>query len=82
MHAQNSNISGNQVGSVGTLLGYGGGVYVADHCTNGVCGLATATLTNNQIDGNYAHEACMPERELGKGHGCMKLHLLPRMGIP
>ena len=46
------------MGSVGTLLGYGGGVYIADHCTNGVCGQATATLGNNQIDGNYAHEAC------------------------
>ena len=60
-HAQNSNISGNHVGSVGTLLGYGGGVYVADHCTNGVCGRATATLSNNHIDGNYAHEACTPK---------------------
>ena len=63
LHAQNSNISGNHVGSVGTLLGYGGGVYVADHCTNGVCGKATATLTNKQIDGNYAHEACLPAHD-------------------
>ncbi|KAK9840843.1 hypothetical protein WJX81_008508 [Elliptochloris bilobata] len=54
---QNSNITGNQVGSTGTLLGWGGGVYVADHCTNGVCGHTAATLTNNQIGSNYAHEA-------------------------
>ena len=40
-----------------TQLGYGGGVYVADHCTNGVCGSTTSTLTNNIISGNYAHEA-------------------------
>ena len=68
-HSQNSNVSGNHVGSVGTLLGYGGGVYVADHCTNGVCGRATATLANNQIDSNYAHEACMPEHSRSRAMG-------------
>lgn len=60
LYAQNSNITDNLVGSNGTLLGWGGGVYVADHCTNGVCGLVTATLTNNLIDMNHAHQACEP----------------------
>jgi hypothetical protein len=57
MSAQNCNITGNRVGMPDTQLGYGGGVYVADYCTNGVCGSTTSTLTNNIISGNYAHEA-------------------------
>ena len=66
--AQNSNITDNLVGSNGTLLGWGGGVYVADHCTNGVCGHVTATLTNNLINMNHAHEACDPP-----SHNCCSL---------
>lgn len=67
MLVQNSNITGNRVGLAGTLLGWGGGVYVADHCTNGVCGQTNTTLVNNQINGNYAHEAS----------GCYSMLLLP-----
>jgi hypothetical protein len=53
-------LSGNAAGQVSGTTGLGGGMYMADYCSGGVCVAAVASMLNVTVSGNYAHLVTPP----------------------
>ena len=68
-------LSGNTAGKFSGTTGLGGGIYMADSCSSGVCAPVVASLLNTNLSDNYAHLVTPPLSN------CAHMHNHLRSGV-